>query len=63
MTIKAGRFEISVGEPYPITCSLYFDDKEIAFITHKDLSDLEYIIKKAKKECIMKLPVNRSMEV
>jgi len=63
MTIKAGDFEISVGDPYPISCNLYYNGEEIAFITHKDLSDLEYIIQKAKKECIMKLPVNRSMEV
>jgi len=63
MTIKAGDFEISVGDPYPISCFLYYKGEEIAFINHKDLSDLEYIIQKAKKECFMKLSDDRKMEV
>ena len=49
--IKAGRFAINIWERgSPIWCQLYADDEEIlAGIDSRELDDLEYVIKKARK--------------
>lgn len=60
---KAGKFEITLYGPYPVWCELTREDEIIHQIDHRELSDLEYVVKKAMQEARAKLPEQYKDEV
>ena len=60
---KAGYFEIEVSGPYPCWCELSYGGKRMMSLHHNELSDLEYVVKKAMQEARTKLPEKDRHEV
>ena len=52
---KAGNFEISVASPYPCWCDISYKEESLARFSHKELSDLWYVVQKAMQEARIKL--------
>lgn len=45
--IKAGHFEVTIGSGYPIWITLNYQGMMIKSVHHQELTDLEYVVKKA----------------
>jgi hypothetical protein len=60
---KAGNFKIHARDPYPVWIDIKYGEDVEFTIHHKELSDLEYAVKKAKKEAKEKLPEKYKDEV
>lgn len=54
-TFHSGNFEIQVGNGYPVAMTLKKENNFINF-THKEISDLEYIVKRAKRKLKGEMP-------
>lgn len=62
-TIKVGNFEMTIWKDgHPVWCFLKYGGKEINHIDHRDLEDLEYMVKKARKAVRDALPDNYKEE-
>lgn len=48
--IKAGRFEITASGPYPVWITVFKDGERLTSFSHKELSDLQYVVNKAMQE-------------
>jgi hypothetical protein len=58
-----GSFNITVSSAYPVYLRLSHDSYDDSLLfTHKELSDLEYLIKWAKRESKIKLKGHRSAD-
>ena len=47
---NAGSFQIKVATGYPAWCEIFYDGERLVSIHHKEMSDLEYVVKKAIQE-------------
>ena len=56
---KGGKFEISVGYPYPCWCDVMYAGEVVARVNHKELSDLRYAVEKAMQEARLKLGADK----
>jgi hypothetical protein len=52
---KAGDFEITVADPYPVWCNLRYRGETVARFTHEELSDLKYAVEKAMRKASKQL--------
>lgn len=52
---NAGLIEIEVTGPYPCWCHIKYKGHRYFNIHHTELSDLEYVVKKAIQEAKLKL--------
>jgi hypothetical protein len=59
-TIKAGNFEITVGNPYPCWIDVFYNEKPAMRFTHGELSDLHYAVKQATKHAKLNLKKDKN---
>jgi len=51
-----GRFSVEVSLPYPCWCQIYCDGGDVINFNHKDLADLEHLVKEMRKAATAMLP-------
>lgn len=45
---NAGRFEMEIGDGYPLEIKFYIDDTTEVTLHHRDFADLSYVLGRAK---------------
>jgi hypothetical protein len=63
MDKKVGIFEASVSDPYPCWITINDDNYGSINLKHRDIADLEHLIKEIKKAALIKLPDQYKIEV
>ena len=59
----AGKFDVTISDPHPCWVTLSYDGKEVARFHHNEIMDIAFVIERARRTAIQKLPDNYKHEV